>query len=375
MTPTRYRIACADPHAHLFEVACTVDDPASEGQVFRLPAWVPGSYLIREFARHFVAVRAWSGGAPVAVEKVSKDAWQAASCAGPLTLVAQVYAFDLSVRAAYLDAARGFFNGPAVFVWPVGHELRPCLLEIAGPTGTAGARWRVATSMPRADAAPYGFGTYRASNYDELVDHPVEMGAFDLAAFRRGWRAPRHCDHRPSSRRPRPPPGRHAAHLPGADRFVRRCDVQPRANRPLRLPAPGTRRRLRRPRASREHQPRFRTQQSASARRAASRRRLSQVARTGEPRVFPHLERQAHQACRIPALRSLAGGLYHSTVGVRGNHLVLRRPDPGSLRTDRDRQLPGTARAEPDRIDARAGADSAKHCRIEFRRLDQILST
>jgi predicted metalloprotease with PDZ domain len=186
MTPTRYRIACADPHAHLFEVTCTVDDPAVDGQVFRLPAWVPGSYLIREFARHFVMVRAWSDGAPIAVAKISKDAWQAAPCAGALTLVAQVYAFDLSVRAAYLDATRGFFNGPAVFVWPDGHERRPCLLEIMPPAGDAGSRWRVATSMPRADAVPYGFGTYRASSYDELVDHPVEMGVFDLLHFDAG---------------------------------------------------------------------------------------------------------------------------------------------------------------------------------------------
>ncbi len=186
MTPTRYRIACADPHKHLFEVACTVDDPAAEGQVFRLPAWVPGSYLIREFARHFVTVRATSGGAPVAVAKVSKDAWRAAPCAGPLTLVAQVYAFDLSVRAAYLDATRGFFNGPAVFVWPVGHERRPCTLEIVAPVGDAGSRWRVATSMPRADAVPGGFGTYRTSSYEELVDHPVEMGVFDLTQFAAG---------------------------------------------------------------------------------------------------------------------------------------------------------------------------------------------
>ena len=58
MTPTRYRIVASDPNAHLFEVSCTVADPDPDGQAFRLPAWSPGSYLIREFARHFVSVRA-----------------------------------------------------------------------------------------------------------------------------------------------------------------------------------------------------------------------------------------------------------------------------------------------------------------------------
>ncbi len=186
MTPIRYRIVAAEPHAHIFEVACTVDDPAPDGQVFRLPSWVPGSYLIREFARHFVTVRAESGGAAIGVTKISKDAWQAAACGGPLTLIAQVYAFDTSVRAAYLDGTRGFFNGPSVFVWPVGHEHRACTLEIVAPAGETYTQWRVATSMPRAAAPPNGFGSYRAANYDELLDHPVEMGIFDLVHFDAG---------------------------------------------------------------------------------------------------------------------------------------------------------------------------------------------
>ena len=220
----------------------------------------------------------------------------------------------------------GFFNGPAVFVWPVGHELRPCSLEIVGPIGAASARWRVATSMTRADAAPYGFGTYRALNYDELVDHPVEMGAFDLLHFNAGGA---HHDIAIT--------GRHRADLDRLrDDTQRICQAQidlfggaPSSRAPIDhyvfqllalddgygglehrastslvsgrsngLPQPGT---------------------------SASRRRLSQVARSGEPRVFSHLERQAHQARRIPALRSVARGLHHATVGVRGNHLVLRR--------------------------------------------------
>jgi hypothetical protein len=58
MTATRCRIVASDPNAHLFEVSCTVTDPDRDGQAFRLPAWSPGSYLIREFARNLVAVRA-----------------------------------------------------------------------------------------------------------------------------------------------------------------------------------------------------------------------------------------------------------------------------------------------------------------------------
>ena len=156
------------------------------GQAFRLPAWTPGSYLIREFARHFVDVRAECAGAPVAVRKTSRDVWQVAPCIGSVSLIAEVYAFDLSVRAAYPDQTRGYFNGPSVFVWLVEHEERPCDVEIIAPMSDACHNWRFATSLPRSGAEPYGSGRYAAANYDELIDYPVEMGSFMLADFEAG---------------------------------------------------------------------------------------------------------------------------------------------------------------------------------------------
>ena len=186
MTPIRYRIVPSNPHAHMFEVTCTVTEPDPAGQSFQLPAWIPGSYLIREFARHIVNVRADSQGQAVAVRKTAKDRWQVDPCAGPVSLVADIYAYDLSVRAAYLDGRRGYFNGPSVFLWPVGHSGRPCEVMIERPGGDTFAGWRVATSMERADALEFGFGTYVASSYDELIDHPVEMGEFDIAQFDAG---------------------------------------------------------------------------------------------------------------------------------------------------------------------------------------------
>ena len=57
-----YRLHPADPAAHHFEVSCTVTSPAPQGQRFALPAWIPGSYLVREFAKHIVSIRAEAGG-------------------------------------------------------------------------------------------------------------------------------------------------------------------------------------------------------------------------------------------------------------------------------------------------------------------------
>src|SRR5256885_16902919 len=93
--PVRYRILAKNPSAHLFEVTCTLVDPAPQGQAFRMPTWIPGSYLIREFARHVVTLRAESDSRPVTAQKTAKDTWVCAPCAGPLVVTCEIYAWDL----------------------------------------------------------------------------------------------------------------------------------------------------------------------------------------------------------------------------------------------------------------------------------------
>ncbi|MGE5088720.1 MAG: M61 family metallopeptidase [Candidatus Levyibacteriota bacterium] len=186
MTATHYRIVPLDPNAHLFEVRCTVEAPDPSGQRFRLPAWIPGSYLIREFARQLVDVRAQTAGRPIAIVKEGKDTWRAAAVDAPVTVIARVYAFDVSVRTAYLDATRGYFNGACVFLCPEGREAAPCIVDIRPPAGPEFAHWRVATTLTPAGAPALGFGPYRAEDYDELIDHPVEVGDFALATFAAG---------------------------------------------------------------------------------------------------------------------------------------------------------------------------------------------
>ena len=181
-----YRIVPVDPHAHLFEVTLSIARPDPAGQRVALPAWIPGSYMIREFARHVVSIAARSGMRAVRLRKLDKHTWQAARCDAPLVLAYRVYAWDLSVRAAHLDASHGFFNGSSVFLRVIGQEDRPCDALIEPPDGPAYADWRVATTLPRAGAPLHSFGRYRAADYDELIDHPVEMGRFTLASFEAG---------------------------------------------------------------------------------------------------------------------------------------------------------------------------------------------
>ena len=186
MKPIRYSIVPKQPAAHLFEVTITVADPDPSGQRFMLPVWIPGSYMVREFARNIVTLRAVNeAGRKVRVEKTDKQTWQAAPVNGPLTLRYEVYAWDMSVRAAHLDDTTGFFNGTSVFLAAVGREDAPCLVDIQKPAGPAYRSWRVATALPEARGTRrYGFGEYSAQNYDELADHPVTLGEFALATFK-----------------------------------------------------------------------------------------------------------------------------------------------------------------------------------------------
>jgi predicted metalloprotease with PDZ domain len=187
--PIRYTLCPTHPAAHRVTVSCTVAEPAPAGQRFALPAWIPGSYLIRDFARHIVAIRAEAGGRPVRLDKLDKHTWRAAPVRrGALTVSCEIHAWDFSVRGAHLDQTHAFFNGAGVFLRVLGQESSPCLVDLCQPRGETFAAWRVATALPvaageRGGARPYGFGLYRAGNYDELIDHPVEMGVFTLTAF------------------------------------------------------------------------------------------------------------------------------------------------------------------------------------------------
>ncbi|WP_426321121.1 M61 family metallopeptidase [Pseudoduganella sp. R-43] len=179
-----YTIAAKDPATHMFQVTMTIEAPAAEGQVLVLPAWIPGSYMIREFSRNIVQIRAEAGGQPVELSKLDKHSWQAEPCKGKLTVHYEVYAWDLSVRAAHLDQTHGFFNGTSVFLRALGQEGEPHVVDIQRPAHEAASKWRVATALKELKARRYGFGTYVAQDYDELIDSPVEMGTFEMASFK-----------------------------------------------------------------------------------------------------------------------------------------------------------------------------------------------
>ncbi len=183
MTDIIYQVTPVSPEAHLFEVCCKVGKPEPGGQKFSLPAWIPGSYMIRDFAKNIVSLDVSSAGHAVKVRKLDKQTWRCEPCQGSLEIVYRIYAWDLSVRSAHLDITHGYFNGTSVFMAIDKQTNRTCDVILNPPSGLRYQRWKVATSLQPAGALLREFGRYRAQNYDDLIDHPVEMGDFDVETF------------------------------------------------------------------------------------------------------------------------------------------------------------------------------------------------
>ena len=170
----RLHLEIDDLRSHHYRVTMTLPHPAPR-QRLSLPAWIPGSYLVREFARHLSGLKASQGRREVALTQIDKHTWEAdCSGRGALTLSWRVYAFDSSVRCAWLDAQRGFFNGTGVFLRAEGREADEHRVTLGAlPEG-----WQVATGLP--EVAP---GEWSAPDYDTLIDHPFELGAFWRGRF------------------------------------------------------------------------------------------------------------------------------------------------------------------------------------------------
>jgi predicted metalloprotease with PDZ domain len=177
-----YRVEVHNLNAHLFGITLTIAQPAAD-QLVSLPVWIAGSYLVREFSKNLHNLQARQGKSTLDITQLDKCTWQIHCVAGkPLVVSYEVYAFDNSVRTAWLDTQRGFFNGTSVCLRVHGQEDQAHGLTVAADG--CPAAWQVATSLAPLKTNTQGFGSYLAADYDELVDSPVEMGAFWSGSFK-----------------------------------------------------------------------------------------------------------------------------------------------------------------------------------------------
>jgi predicted metalloprotease with PDZ domain len=171
--------------SHLFNITCHVNVRGHEKLVVSLPSWIPGSYLIRDFAKNIVQIKAFCGGKELQMQKLDKDSWSVQTSGKPITVYYQIYARDLSVRTAFLDQFRAFFNGTSLFIRIHGLESKKHVVSISKPEWLdENKNWKVATSMPQSHLDQFGFGDYTSASYDALIDHPFEISEFLQSSFR-----------------------------------------------------------------------------------------------------------------------------------------------------------------------------------------------
>lgn len=180
MSTIRYRVG-ADPAAHRYHVTTQFESPDAAPEL-RLPNWMRGSYLVRDFAKHVQGLKAFVDERPVAITRLDKGRFRVEG-QGRIRLEYAVHALDSSVRKAYLDTRRGFFNGSSLFYCPVGAEAGRFEVAIERPDPSRCPGWKLATALVPVEIADDGFGVYRAGSYEELIDCPVEMAAYQSIAF------------------------------------------------------------------------------------------------------------------------------------------------------------------------------------------------
>jgi predicted metalloprotease with PDZ domain len=183
----QYTVWPADLNSHHFRIKLYIANPDPNGQMLQAPAWIPGSYLIRDFSKQIESIEAYSIAdtrKKIALERIDNDHWRLPPLKGPIEVLTTVYAFDSSVRAAYLDTERAFFNATSLCLAAQGQEHLPCSLAITAPELAFADHWTVQTTLRSVKTDERGFGFYLAKNYDDLLDHPVAMGEFQIVHWK-----------------------------------------------------------------------------------------------------------------------------------------------------------------------------------------------
>jgi len=180
--PIKYIVNFDNANQHLFDVTIQIPKHTQSILHLSLPAWIPGSYMIRDFAKNIIDIQASSERGNLTLSLIDKQHWTIETNGIECTVKYQVYAFDSSVRTAYLDQHRAFFNGTSLFLSIDEFSENKHQVELIEPTFTN--NWKVATGLQRpSQTSLYSFGTYECDNYAQLIDCPVEVGDFTHLEF------------------------------------------------------------------------------------------------------------------------------------------------------------------------------------------------
>lgn len=174
-----YNIAMPEPHTHYFEVSIALSNVNLPFVDFKMAAWTPGSYLLREYAQHVESYWARAGRKKAKVFKTAKNTWRVmADNAAKVTFSYRVYAFDMTVRTNFLDSNHGYINPAALCMFVQGHQQTPATLTVQPYEN-----WEKVT-IPLPPVSSKKAFTYQVPDFDTLVDSPIEIGNHQEFSFK-----------------------------------------------------------------------------------------------------------------------------------------------------------------------------------------------
>lgn len=178
-----YKLSMPNPNNHYFHVEMELSNFKEKQLSIKLPVWAPGSYMVREFAKHVDLVDAKNqDGKSLKIKKQDKNTWLIDSDkSNKVTVKYEVYAFDLTVRTSFLDHTHAYVNGTSVFMYVNGYQQLQGRLDVFPHPSFKD----VATSLKTAgDAlASDGVFSFRFDDFDQLVDCPIEIGNHEKFEF------------------------------------------------------------------------------------------------------------------------------------------------------------------------------------------------
>jgi predicted metalloprotease with PDZ domain len=161
-----------DTSAHIISAQLQIKNPVAQPLVLALPRWIPGSYLLRDFAKHLFALSvADEQGHALTIERLDLSRWQIDAPIGTINVRYQLYAYDASVRGNYFCADYAFINPAATALMVEAWREAPYHLQLAESDFIQSAS--IYTTLPMIDKVP---ASYMASDYDALIEHPLLIG-------------------------------------------------------------------------------------------------------------------------------------------------------------------------------------------------------
>lgn len=160
-------------NSHIYNVKLSFV-ASSESHVLKLPVWIPGSYMVREFSKNIVSINTVQVSHKLV--QLDKNTWEVSNLMLDMevNIIYNVYAYEFGIRTAFLDFMRGYFNNTSLCLYVDGKEN----LQHSITINELPQNWQIATALDKVSDSQYS-----ADNYDMLIDCPVELGEFKRLEF------------------------------------------------------------------------------------------------------------------------------------------------------------------------------------------------